>query len=334
MSDTEKNNGTFGAKRAKFAVQKDELQSECESVIATNKKLQITENEQVAEYVCDQFNESFSTHSSQQQQQQNDGPVVIEESTDIQENATTETAVRVSVIKNPMMIQKKSERESVLATNEKLQITENKQLAEHVCDQFNESFSTHSSQQQQQQNDGPVVIEESTDIQENATTETAVRVSVIKNPMMIQKKSERESVLATNEKLQITENKQLAEHIRDLFNKSFPTHSSQQQQQQNDGPVVIEESTDIQKNATTGIKSPIMIIQENSECERHMYQHSGQRPYKCEECPRAFKRKHHLTEHKRLHTGEKPFQCIKCLKRFSHSGSYSQHMNPLRCKLY
>lgn len=54
---------------------------------------------------------------------------------------------------------------------------------------------------------------------------------------------------------------------------------------------------------------------------------SGQRPYKCVECPRAFKHKHHLTEHKRLHSGEKPFQCSKCLKRFSHSGSYSQHMN-------
>uniref|UniRef100_A0A182LRP5 C2H2-type domain-containing protein n=1 Tax=Anopheles culicifacies TaxID=139723 RepID=A0A182LRP5_9DIPT len=52
-----------------------------------------------------------------------------------------------------------------------------------------------------------------------------------------------------------------------------------------------------------------------------------QRPYKCMECPKAFKHKHHLTEHKRLHSGEKPFQCCKCLKRFSHSGSYSQHMN-------
>lgn len=45
------------------------------------------------------------------------------------------------------------------------------------------------------------------------------------------------------------------------------------------------------------------------------------------DCPKAFKHKHHLTEHKRLHSGEKPFQCVKCLKRFSHSGSYSQHMN-------
>ncbi|XP_054279484.1 zinc finger E-box-binding homeobox protein zag-1-like isoform X3 [Macrosteles quadrilineatus] len=53
----------------------------------------------------------------------------------------------------------------------------------------------------------------------------------------------------------------------------------------------------------------------------------GQRPHKCDVCMKAFKHKHHLTEHKRLHSGEKPFQCTKCLKRFSHSGSYSQHMN-------
>ncbi|XP_025414767.1 zinc finger protein 1 isoform X2 [Sipha flava] len=52
-----------------------------------------------------------------------------------------------------------------------------------------------------------------------------------------------------------------------------------------------------------------------------------QRPHKCDVCPKAFKHKHHLTEHKRLHSGEKPFQCSKCMKRFSHSGSYSQHMN-------
>uniref|UniRef100_A0A914ZIZ9 Uncharacterized protein n=1 Tax=Parascaris univalens TaxID=6257 RepID=A0A914ZIZ9_PARUN len=59
----------------------------------------------------------------------------------------------------------------------------------------------------------------------------------------------------------------------------------------------------------------------------HRTDEEGQRPYKCDVCDKAFKHKHHLTEHKRLHSGEKPFQCDKCLKRFSHSGSYSQHMN-------
>jgi uncharacterized C2H2 Zn-finger protein len=52
-----------------------------------------------------------------------------------------------------------------------------------------------------------------------------------------------------------------------------------------------------------------------------------QRPHKCGDCDKAFKHKHHLTEHRRLHSGEKPFQCPKCMKRFSHSGSYSQHIN-------
>ncbi|VDL97264.1 unnamed protein product [Schistocephalus solidus] len=51
------------------------------------------------------------------------------------------------------------------------------------------------------------------------------------------------------------------------------------------------------------------------------------RPFVCRTCSKAFKHKHHLTEHRRLHTGEKPFECHRCGKRFSHSGSYSQHMN-------
>ena len=54
---------------------------------------------------------------------------------------------------------------------------------------------------------------------------------------------------------------------------------------------------------------------------------AGRRPFTCHICTKAFKHKHHLTEHSRLHSGEKPFVCTKCNKRFSHSGSFSQHMN-------
>jgi len=53
---------------------------------------------------------------------------------------------------------------------------------------------------------------------------------------------------------------------------------------------------------------------------------AGQRPFICTICDKAFKHKHHLTEHGRLHSGEKPFRCEHCLKTFSHSGSFSQHM--------
>uniref|UniRef100_A0A0R3S6V8 C2H2-type domain-containing protein n=1 Tax=Elaeophora elaphi TaxID=1147741 RepID=A0A0R3S6V8_9BILA len=35
------------------------------------------------------------------------------------------------------------------------------------------------------------------------------------------------------------------------------------------------------------------------------------RKFKCSECPKAFKFKHHLKEHIRIHSGEKPFQSEK-----------------------
>nr|CAD2201201.1 unnamed protein product [Meloidogyne enterolobii] len=33
-----------------------------------------------------------------------------------------------------------------------------------------------------------------------------------------------------------------------------------------------------------------------------------ERKFKCLECPKAFKFKHHLKEHLRIHSGEKPFE--------------------------
>ncbi|XP_051258689.1 zinc finger E-box-binding homeobox 2a isoform X1 [Dicentrarchus labrax] len=81
-----------------------------------------------------------------------------------------------------------------------------------------------------------------------------------------------------------------------------------------------------------------------AQLERHMTTHkpttdqppllnegAGNRKFKCSECGKAFKYKHHLKEHLRIHSGEKPYECSNCKKRFSHSGSYSSHISSKKC---
>ncbi|KAM9851122.1 zinc finger E-box-binding homeobox 2-like isoform 2-T2 [Aulostomus maculatus] len=81
-----------------------------------------------------------------------------------------------------------------------------------------------------------------------------------------------------------------------------------------------------------------------TQMERHMTSHkpardqlqllddaTGNRKFKCSECGKAFKYKHHLKEHLRIHSGEKPYECSNCKKRFSHSGSYSSHISSKKC---
>lgn len=88
----------------------------------------------------------------------------------------------------------------------------------------------------------------------------------------------------------------------------------------------------IQESATFSYFQHISV--DNTEFRKlavlrnHRRQHTGEQPYLCSECGKAFHSNSNLRQHMIRHSGDRPFECTKCPKRFNFKGK------KLRCVLF
>lgn len=59
----------------------------------------------------------------------------------------------------------------------------------------------------------------------------------------------------------------------------------------------------------------------------HLINDDAEKPFKCDDCPKAFRRSEHLKRHIRsVHSNIRPFPCKFCDKKFSRSDNLAQHL--------
>ena len=84
-------------------------------------------------------------------------------------------------------------------------------------------------------------------------------------------------------------------------------------------------------------KCPKAYISKNALKQHKLNHEAGGKPpsekkYQCEMCPKSFVHKRSLEEHIRTHTGERPYQCELCPRSFSYDYLYRKHVEKIHKK--
>ncbi|XP_066258412.1 uncharacterized protein [Euwallacea similis] len=88
-----------------------------------------------------------------------------------------------------------------------------------------------------------------------------------------------------------------------------------------------KDSIDTPVNLTSTTTSPPSpYVPMSAEARRRTKWALKQRKYKCLLCPASFKRASHLSRHQLVHTGERPFACNHCDKAFSRHDKLKHHI--------
>jgi hypothetical protein len=90
--------------------------------------------------------------------------------------------------------------------------------------------------------------------------------------------------------------------------------------QQNNNRTNNKQKSSINNSNTNGLNDS-----SGSENDAEHSANSGEKPYKCSQCFKTFRKKVHLNQHCRIHSGERPYGCEFCEKRFTQLSHLWQH---------
>lgn len=168
----------------------------------------------------------------------------------------------------------------------------------------------------------------------------------IKPSMMLSDNASAAAKLATSGVDNITPTPAFQRRSYDIsMNSSFkilPTsqahHAAQHHQQQPTKQATVSPNTRRRKSSSVTLsptishnnnngKVPVQPRKRKSITTIDPDNYDKNKPFKCKDCEKAFRRSEHLKRHIRsVHSTERPFACMFCEKKFSRSDNLSQHL--------